>query len=246
MFSKRIVSSARFLRMSATARLLYYDLGMYADDDGIVEAFTVVQMTHAAMDDLHILVARGFLELLNEDMVAYICDWKLNNFIRKDRYIPSLYRALLLGSTTGQPVVDPTKERIGKDRIDQIRLDEERINEADSLKTDAPFSVRECFINSFGREPDNPFLNTISQMLGNGITEEQVIDQIQESIPRRPRKPEAYILSALKTFENMKAGQQMQEEAIGQWELDWLERARRHKANRQEKQEVQSCEKEEN
>ena len=55
MFSKKIVSSARFLRMPATARLLYYDLGMYADDDGIVEAFTVAQMTHAAIDDLQIL-----------------------------------------------------------------------------------------------------------------------------------------------------------------------------------------------
>ena len=103
MFSKKIVSSARFLRMPVTARLLYYDLGMYADDDGVVEAFTVVQMTRAAIDDLQILVSRGFLQLLNEDMVAYICDWKCNNFIRKDRYVQSLYHDLLDGQPNGRP-----------------------------------------------------------------------------------------------------------------------------------------------
>ena len=38
MFAKAVINSARFLRMPATARLLYYDLGMAADDDGVVES----------------------------------------------------------------------------------------------------------------------------------------------------------------------------------------------------------------
>ena len=37
MFAKSIIGSARFLRMPVSARLLYYDLGMQADDDGVVE-----------------------------------------------------------------------------------------------------------------------------------------------------------------------------------------------------------------
>ena len=244
MFSKKIVSSARFLRMPATARLLYYDLGMYADDDGVVEAFTVAQMTHAAMDDLQILVSRGFLEILNEDMVAYICDWKCNNFIRKDRYVPSLYHALLLQSTTGQPAVNPDEDRIGKDRIDQIRLDEERINESFSPQTDLPISVKECFINSFGREPDAQFLHTISKMLKNGLSEEEVLCHIRTSIPRSPRRPEAYILSILKALERIRTEQQ--DEPLSQWDLDWLERAHRYQAQKKSRQEVQPCEKEEN
>ena len=48
MFSKSVINSARFLRMPQTSRLLYYDLGMAADDDGIVEAYTVLRMTGAA------------------------------------------------------------------------------------------------------------------------------------------------------------------------------------------------------
>ena len=51
MFAKSVVGSGRFLQMPPTSRLLYYDLGMAADDDGIVEAFTVIRTTGAAEDD---------------------------------------------------------------------------------------------------------------------------------------------------------------------------------------------------
>lgn len=42
MFAKAVIGSARFLRMPPTSRLLYFDPGMYADDDGIVEAFSII------------------------------------------------------------------------------------------------------------------------------------------------------------------------------------------------------------
>ena len=47
MFAKSVTQSARFLTLPAAARLLYYDLGMAADDDGVVEAFMVLRMTGA-------------------------------------------------------------------------------------------------------------------------------------------------------------------------------------------------------
>lgn len=96
MFSKSIVSSARFLRMPQSSRLLYFDLGMAADDDGIVEAFTVIRTTGAAEDDLRVLAAKGFITVLNDDLVSFIRDWSINNQLRKDRYHPSLYAELLV------------------------------------------------------------------------------------------------------------------------------------------------------
>lgn len=45
MFAKSVINSARFLTMPPSSRLLYYDLGMAADDDGVVEAFTVMRTT---------------------------------------------------------------------------------------------------------------------------------------------------------------------------------------------------------
>lgn len=96
MFSKRITDSANFLKMPSSSRLLYYDLGMKADDDGVVEAFNVLRTTGATEDDLKILVAKGFVQVLNDDFVSYITDWRENNKLRADRKIDSRYKDLLL------------------------------------------------------------------------------------------------------------------------------------------------------
>ena len=128
MFSKTVINSARFLTMPPSSRLLYYDLGMAADDDGVVEAFTVIRTTGAVEDDLRVLVSKGFVLLLNDELVAYITDWSKNNQIRKDRYQPSIYKNLLvkLGdvsqwSTNGLPDGNQrsTQYSIGEDSIDE-------------------------------------------------------------------------------------------------------------------------------
>lgn len=62
MFARSIIGSARFPRMPPTSRLLYYDLGMEANDDGCVEAFAIMRKTGAAEDDLRVLVSKGFFE----------------------------------------------------------------------------------------------------------------------------------------------------------------------------------------
>ena len=129
MFAKAIVNSARFLTMPPSSRLLYYDLGVSADDDGIVEAFTVLRMTGAAEDDLKLLITKGFVTLLNDELVCHIADWSLNNQIRKDRYKPSIYQDLLSAPvngnqrlTDGQPNGNQrsTQYSIGKDSVGKV------------------------------------------------------------------------------------------------------------------------------
>ena len=124
MFSKTVVNSARFLRMPPSSRLLYYDLGMAADDDGVVEAYTVMRTTGANEDDLRVLVAKRFIKVLNDDLVCYILDWPKNNQIRKDRYHPSIYTSLLIqvlpnGLPSGNQA--ETEIRTGQRRTDQNR-----------------------------------------------------------------------------------------------------------------------------
>ncbi len=118
MFAKSVIGSGRFLRMPPTSRLLYYDLGMAADDDGIVEAFSVMRTTGATEDDLRVLASKGFVSVLNDDLVTYIADWSRNNLIKKDRYHPSTYRELLVQITNGTQV-EP-EVRLGKDRIGKV------------------------------------------------------------------------------------------------------------------------------
>lgn len=98
MFAKSVIGSARFLRLPVGARLLYFDLGMQADDDGVVEAFSVLRTTGAAESDLQMLASKGFVRVLNDDLVTFITDWSRNNYIQKDRYRPSIYGELLRGA----------------------------------------------------------------------------------------------------------------------------------------------------
>ncbi len=137
MFSKNIIESARFLRMPISSQALYFHLGIKADDDGVVEAYTVLRMTGATEDDLRVLSAKGLIVVLNEDLVTFITDWNEHNKIRPDRKIDSMYKDLLVQvlpdvdliekriradvkkldnqwTTNGQPMDGIGKDRIGK------------------------------------------------------------------------------------------------------------------------------------
>lgn len=147
MFSKSVTNSARFLRMPQTSRLLYYDLGMAADDDGVVEAFTVIRTTGAAEDDLRVLASRGFITVLNDDLVSYITDWNTNNQLRKDRHKPSIYAELLVKIADGnQAAIDwqpsgnqmATQYSIGKGSIVEDSLVEANASCAEPETVSAP------------------------------------------------------------------------------------------------------------
>lgn len=134
MFAKTIVESDAFLDMPVTARLLYYDLGMRADDDGFVNApKKIMRETGASQDDISLLIAKKFI-IPFENGVVVIKHWRIHNYIRKDRYVETKYKdekaqlrldennsyTLGDGKPVGIPMVDQrsTEDRIGKDRID--------------------------------------------------------------------------------------------------------------------------------
>lgn len=96
MFAKSVVESARFLKMPASSQNLYFHLGLNADDDGVVEAYSIINLIKSNEDDLKILNAKGFVRVLNEDLVTFITDWREQNRIRADRKKDSVYKALLI------------------------------------------------------------------------------------------------------------------------------------------------------
>ena len=118
MFSKAITNSSRFLKMPATSRLLYYDLGMNADDDGYAEHYMVMQMTGASQQDLGVLEINGLVKIFDENVLV-IKDWTENNYIPKDRYKPSKYAEIYTLDTKCIQLVDKldTQVRLGKDRL---------------------------------------------------------------------------------------------------------------------------------
>lgn len=120
MFSKGVVQSSKFLRMPATSRLLYYDFGMAADDDGFCEWFTVLQMSGAKEQDMQVLEANGLVKVFDKDVLV-VTDWKENNLIKSDRYTPSKYLSTYSGFQVGtqvEPQVRLGEYRVVKDTED--------------------------------------------------------------------------------------------------------------------------------
>ena len=156
MFAKTIIDSDAFLDMPMSARLLYYDLGMRADDDGFINSPKKIMRTIGATpDDMNILIARKFV-IPFESGVVVIKAWRINNYLRSDRYKSTTYiseKALLdvdetgmyhskkdVGIPNGIPVVDADKDSIGKDSIDKdMSFSDETevvVNDTKSLKTE--------------------------------------------------------------------------------------------------------------
>lgn len=183
MFSKRIIGSARFLRMPISSQALYFHLGLYADDDGVVEAFSIMRSIGCTEDDLRVLVAKGFVQVLNDDLVSYIVDWSENNKIRPDRKIDSIYKDLLLQinpdlmlvekreradrkangqprdvpwTTNGQPMDNQwTDKGRTMDGIGKDRIGEDSIRERKKEgKKEKPSASYEVILSSFDLDSD--------------------------------------------------------------------------------------------
>lgn len=117
MFSKNVTYSARFLKMPLSTQALYFHLGMNADDDGIVEAFTVMNTIGSNEDELRILSAKGFVKVLNEDFVTHITDWNENNLIRADRKKDSVYQGLLLQVCPDVELLEARERAVKKESV---------------------------------------------------------------------------------------------------------------------------------
>ena len=142
MFAKSIVLSDAFLDMPMSARCLYFTLGMFADDDGFVNSpKSIMRQVGASLDDMNVLITKKFV-LTFDDGVVVIKHWRINNYLRSDRYKETTYldeKKLLQIEDNGSysmadnPVVDQRYTigipSIGKDSIDKDSIGENSIEE---------------------------------------------------------------------------------------------------------------------
>lgn len=95
MFAKTIIDSDAFLNMPSSSQNLYFHLGMRADDDGVVNnPRTIMRMIGASNDDMNLLISKKFVIVLQDSLIV-IKHWRINNYIQKDRYVPSKYKELI-------------------------------------------------------------------------------------------------------------------------------------------------------
>lgn len=95
MFAKSVVLSGPFIRLPAKTQLLYFHLGMQADDEGFVSAPEfAMQGAKASWKDLNLLVKEGFLLKFPSGLLL-LRHWHMQNCIRKDRLRPTVHQAEL-------------------------------------------------------------------------------------------------------------------------------------------------------
>lgn len=146
MFAKSIVLSDAFLDMPMSARCLYFTMGMLADDDGFVSApKSIMRQCGASQDDMAILIQKRYV-LAFESGVIVIKHWRINNYLRQDRYSETTYleeKATLtidakgayteLGIPAGIPSGNPDKNRLDKNRVVEISIDKNDSAEPSSV-----------------------------------------------------------------------------------------------------------------
>jgi len=144
MIAKTIVESDAFLDMPTSTRLLYYDLNMRADDDGFINApKKVLRETGASTDDMGLLIGKKFI-IPFESGVVVIKHWRIHNYIAKDRYMETKYKAekstLSLDENSSytapnEPYLDDVYTLSTQVRKGKVREGKERKEEEDSPKS---------------------------------------------------------------------------------------------------------------
>lgn len=141
MFAKTIIDSDAFLELPPPAQLLYFHLGMRADDDGFVnKPKSILRLTGCSAEDLELLVKKEYLIRFDSGVVV-IRHWKVHNTIKNDRYRKTnqleelamlrqdetkAYRRLDPTRIQSGSILDP-QDRLGKDSLGKDSSDQNRI-----------------------------------------------------------------------------------------------------------------------
>ena len=146
MFSKTIIDSDLFMDLPVEAQVLYFHLGMRADDDGFIgNSKKLCRMLGLGEENLEVLIEKELLIKFDSGVIA-VKHWKKHNYIAKDRYSPTVYtkeKSTVTVDEKGmytdciQPVYKAsTQVRLGKDSIGKDSLDKDSLDK-DSLDKDS-------------------------------------------------------------------------------------------------------------
>lgn len=135
MFDKAITNSDNFLELTDACQNLYFHLSMNADDDGFVDNWkSILRMTNHKLSDMQELAKASFI-IPFESGVIVIRHWRMNNYLRNDRYKETTHKFeksllklgqneeyLLDGEDFGIPMVDVDKNSIEENSKDKNNI----------------------------------------------------------------------------------------------------------------------------
>ena len=224
MFAKTIIDSDAFIDMTISARLLYYDLAMRADDDGFVNSpKKIMKFVGASVDDMNVLIARQFI-IPFESGVVVIKHWRIHNYIQKDRYKPTSYQEEMenltlkngayytenlpdvsnLDTECIQDVYEmDTQVRLGKDRLGKDRIESTRAHARETLPLE--ISENDSSENIKPETPKKPTRHKYGTYKNVLLTDEDM-NKLKSEFPddwrNRIERLSDYIASSGKTYKN--------------------------------------------
>lgn len=177
MFAKSITESDAFLEMPLSTQALYLHLNMNADDDGFVSSpKRIVRMINASEDDLRLLLTKRFVLGFNSGIVV-IKHWRMNNYIRNDRYKSTVYqeelKTLKVKDNNSYTELDTNGIPNGYQMDTQVRLGKDRIGK------DSIGNVVRKYEEEIGHA--TPYSLTILESYLDDVTEEMIISAIEKA-----------------------------------------------------------------
>lgn len=183
MFSLKVIDTDLFLDMPLSTQCLYFHLSIRADDDGFIGNHKkIMRMIGSSDDDMRILIAKQLI-IPFDTGVCVIKHWRVHNYIQKDRYNPTFYKAEKAQIVANNNVYEKidyidtkcihdvsnkdTQVRLGKDRIELGKDNIDIYTENESLDN---------YVNESNKLKEFRILYEKNIGLINGITAEYLIE----------------------------------------------------------------------
>lgn len=188
------VNSGRFLTLPPTAKLLYFYLLMYADDDGIVDAYLPMQVSHTQFSDLNELEKNKYVLFLEKPAIGYLPDYRKHNrnmdtrSKRDSYYLPLLAEKfpdtqIMVGITkngkTIKRIMSVSQYVMKKSNMDMLSLENNQITEKPMEITGNSMELHEAVVADNMADTvtddmnlhDNTIQHNITQFNTNQLTQ---------------------------------------------------------------------------
>ena len=185
MFSMNVIDSDAFLEMPLSTQALYFHLSMRADDDGFLNnAKRIMDMIKANQNDYDLLLAKSFI-IQFPDGICVIKHWRINNYIRKDRYHETVYteeKDMLTVKKNGAYSLNSSNSDIGipdcnhmdtESRVEKNRVEKNRAEES-RQESVAMFNAEKAWNDTFSLYPKKT-----SAVTAKNVWMDKLIDVIE-------------------------------------------------------------------
>lgn len=207
MFNLKVTDSDKFLDLPLSSQALYFHLNMHADDDGFVDSTKKIKRMIGASDgDLRLLMEQGFI-LPFESGVIVIKDWKIHNYIPKDRYQKTIYTTEFSRLSVAENKsyteciqnVDNmyTQNRIDKIKEDKISLDKQSVDEKNNSASNQLKEISDYYQQEIGVLSPNQ-LEQLSDYLTEDTFEAEVIKRAIDKAANSAKRSFGYVNGILR------------------------------------------------